>query len=262
MASPVWFGCSCGLWNDRQNDQLSKQRLGLPARMPRRPADLVVGFPRAPPNCSVRSAGRPVETLWTRLPGPVVTLDVDAQARLGAGSSSSSSLACSSSGVMSASASTSNGWPADTTRPRRCPPRASRARLRPPPRRSARPAGPPPAARRGSAGRCAPTGRRCRRLAAPRPAAAPPTGLAGAGRRPGRSPRRCAGRRRRPHRPVRPPRFAGVGLQQPLEPGSLAGEQRSCLGLVHLASSDRVKGSSCELADHRQACRRRGSTGR
>jgi hypothetical protein len=35
-------------------------------------------------------------------------------------------------------------------------------------------------------------------------------------------------------------RFAGRGLQQPLEPGSLAGEQRSRLGLVHLASSGRA----------------------
>jgi hypothetical protein len=35
-------------------------------------------------------------------------------------------------------------------------------------------------------------------------------------------------------------RFAGVGLQQPLEPGSLAGEQRSRLGVVHLASSGRA----------------------
>jgi hypothetical protein len=34
-------------------------------------------------------------------------------------------------------------------------------------------------------------------------------------------------------------RFAGLGLQQPLEPGSFAGEQRSRLSLVHLASSDR-----------------------
>jgi hypothetical protein len=31
-------------------------------------------------------------------------------------------------------------------------------------------------------------------------------------------------------------RFAGLGLQQPLEPGSLAGQQRSRLRLVHLAS--------------------------
>jgi hypothetical protein len=33
---------SCGLWNDRENDQLSEQRLDLPAWMPRRSADLVV----------------------------------------------------------------------------------------------------------------------------------------------------------------------------------------------------------------------------
>jgi hypothetical protein len=33
-------------------------------------------------NCRVSNDGRPVETLWTRLPGPVLTLEVDAQARL------------------------------------------------------------------------------------------------------------------------------------------------------------------------------------
>jgi hypothetical protein len=48
------------------------------------------------------------------LPGPVVTLDVDAEAWLWAGSSSSCSLAYSSSGVISGSARTSNGWPTDT----------------------------------------------------------------------------------------------------------------------------------------------------
>jgi hypothetical protein len=40
-------------------------------------------------------------------------------------------------------------------------------------------------------------------------------------------------------------RSAGLGLQQPLEPGALGGEQRSRLGLVHYASSIRVKVPSC-----------------
>jgi hypothetical protein len=37
-------------------------------------------------------------------------------------------------------------------------------------------------------------------------------------------------------------RSAGLGLQQSLEPGAFAGQQRSRLGLVHVASSARASG--------------------
>jgi hypothetical protein len=153
--------------------------------------------------------------------------------------------------VISASASTSNGWLADTpTRPRRRAPGPSRARPRPPPRRSARPAGRPATARRGSAGRCAPTGGSRRRQAAPRPAAAPPTVHAATGRRPRRCARRRAGRRRRPRRPDPPAPVPGPGRQEPLEPGSLAVQQRPRVRLIHAASSD--PGSSVHLAGARR----------
>jgi hypothetical protein len=47
--------------------------------------------------------------------------------------------------------------------------------------------------------------------------------------------------------------------QQPLEPGSLAGEQRSCLGLVHPASSDPCQSFILrELGDRCQRHRWRG----
>jgi hypothetical protein len=72
---------SCGLWNDCENDHLSKQWLNLPTR------------------CRITR-----QVWWVDSDGPHSTLDVDAQARRWRGSSSSSSVACSSSGVMSASA--------------------------------------------------------------------------------------------------------------------------------------------------------------
>jgi hypothetical protein len=50
-----------------------------------------------------------------------------------------------------------------------------------------------------------------------------------------------------------PFRVAGGSLEQPPAPGSLTGEQRSCLGLVPSCPLDRVDGSSCEFTDHRQA---------
>jgi len=122
---------SCGLWNDCQNDQRSKQRFGAAGPMPRRSAGLVVEFPRAPHsrlrNCSVRSAGRP-GSLWR--PGYRARWSRSRwmpRVGSGAGSSSSSSsapgsAAAASSTVSSASGSASRrssgiGWPLRTDRP-------------------------------------------------------------------------------------------------------------------------------------------------
>ena len=173
---PVRRHCRCG-------PLVPALRPGLP---PRRAASLAavaapgptvgggIGMRSSPP-----TARSPTARIW--LAEPVVPLDADARGRPGRGLVvvllAGKLLLRGDVGIRQYLEGMAGRHQADRAVGA---PGPRRARPRPPPPRSTRPAGRPPTARRGSADRCAPTGRSGRWQAAPRPAPAPPTAHAAA----------------------------------------------------------------------------------